>query len=417
MEKRKTIKKEVIFEGKGLDTGKPCKIALYPSKEKGIKFKIDGRIYNLRDIEFTSEKRGTCLIFDKKRIYYVEHLMSALYGAGIDDVIVEIEGDEIPFFDGSSKVFVQEIEKAGVTENEEELKYYEIKRPFKMNFENSSISILPHDKFEIIYRFTREPFIEHEYTFVFNEKNYSKEIALSKTFITYEEAVALKEKGYYKGGDEKLALIYKDGKPLNKEIQTFENEPARHKILDVIGDLSLTGKRFKGRFIFEGTGHRDHLKFLPFLEAYSGCGEEIGIETIRKVMPHDYPFLFVDKIISLEEDRVVGVKNVTYNENFFEGHFPEMRVMPGVLIIEAMAQTGGFLLLNKIKDKNNKIVFFTSIDNAKFRNPVYPGDTLYFVLNLLRFKGKICRMKGYAVKDDKIVCEAILTAAITEREG
>jgi len=413
MEKRKTIKKEVIFEGKGLDAGKSCKVVLYPSREKGIKLKIEGKIYNLGDIEFTSEKRGTCLVLDKKRIYYVEHLMSALYGVGIDDVIMEIEGDEIPFFDGSSKVFVDEIKKAGVIENEEELKYYEIKRPFKMDFENSSISILPNDKFEIIYRFTREPFLE--YTFVFKEQNYIKEIAPSKTFITYEEAVTLREKGYYKGGDEKLALIYKDGKVLNKEIQTFEDEPARHKILDVLGDLSLTGKRFKGRFIFEGTGHRDHLKFLPFLEAYSGCGRELDIETIRRVMPHDYPFLFVDKIISLEEDRVVGIKNVTYNEGFFEGHFPERRIMPGVIMIEAMAQTGGILLLNKIKEKENKMVFFTSIDNAKFRNPVYPGDTLYFVLNLLRFKGKICKMKGYAVKDDKIVCEAVLTAAITER--
>ncbi len=416
MEKRKSLKRKVIFEGKGLAKGEYSKITLHPSKEKGIKFKVASKIYTLKDIEFTTEMRGISLIFENKRVYYVEHLLSALYGAGVDDVIIEIEGDEIPFFDGSSRVFVEEIERAGIIENEEELKYYEIKRPFKMNFENSSISILPYDKLEITYKFTRKPFDKYEYTFVFSEENYKKEIAPSKTFITYEEAVFLKERGYYRGGDENLALIYKDGEPVNKEIQSFEDEPARHKILDVIGDLSLRGKRFKGRFIFEGTGHKDHLRFLPFLEAYSGYGEEMDIEKIRRVIPHDYPFLFVDKILSLEEERIVGIKNVTYNESFFVGHFPEMKVMPGVLIIEAMAQTGGFLLLNRIKDKTKKIILFTSIEDARFRNPVYPGDTLYFVLNLLRFKGKICKMKGYAVKEDKIVCEAVLTAAIKERE-
>ncbi len=416
MEKRKTIKREIIFEGKGLDKGEKCKVILKPTYDKGIKFEIEGRTYKLSEIGFIAEKRGTCISADKKRIYYVEHLLSAVYGSGIDDLIIKIEGDEIPFFDGSAKLFAERIFEAGLEEKEEEIKFYEIKRPFKMDFENSSISILPSDKFEVIYSFTKEPFQGIEHKFEFDSESYLKNIAPSKTFITYEEALKLKEKGYFKGGDETLALIYKGKEIINREVLSFEDEPARHKILDILGDLCLTGKRFKGKFIFEGTGHKDHLNFIPFLEAYSGCGTEIDIEQIRKLLPHDYPFLLVDRVISLEEDRVVGIKNVTYNEPFFEGHFPERRIMPGVLIVEAMAQTGGLMLLNKVNDRENTLVFFTSIENAKFRNPVFPGDTLYFVLSLLRFKGRICKMKGYTVKDDKIVCEAVMTASIIPRE-
>jgi UDP-3-O-[3-hydroxymyristoyl] N-acetylglucosamine deacetylase/3-hydroxyacyl-[acyl-carrier-protein] dehydratase len=415
MERRKTIKKEITFKGKGLDSGEDITLILYPCDKEGIFFKFDKKLINLKEIQFTSEKRGTCLLVGDNRIYYVEHLLSALNGTGVDDVIIEVKGREIPFFDGSSRFFAEKILEVGLEEKDKVINYYKILKPFTVSFNNSFIKVLPSDNFIITYRFTKEPFKKFSYTYTFSPESYVKEIAPSKTFITYEEAMEAKKRGLFKGGDEKLALIFKDGEILNKESKTFDDEPARHKILDVMGDLYLLSRRFKGEFIFEGTGHRDHIYFLKILEAYSGYGRSFDIEKIRKIMPHDYPFLFVDRILSLEDDRIVALKNVTFNEPFFEGHFPETRVMPGVLIVEAMAQAGGFLLLDKIKEKENKLLLFSGIDDVKFKSPLYPGDTVYFVLKLLRFRGRVCKMEGFAVKEDKIVCSAIMTAAIVDK--
>ncbi|MEO0295512.1 MAG: 3-hydroxyacyl-ACP dehydratase FabZ [candidate division WOR-3 bacterium] len=417
MEKRKTIKGEINFKGKGLDKGEICEIILKPNEKKGIFFLVEGKFYPLKELEPSYSKRGTCLIFEKNSVLYVEHLMSAIYGTGIDDVIIEIKGDEIPFFDGSAKIFIEKILEKGLEEKEEELEFYKVKKAFSKSFNGSRISILPGEDFEISYKFTREPYLKYRYDFIFSKESYVKEIAPSKTFITYEEAKALKEKGFFEGGDENLAIIFKDNDIINKSILTFEDEPARHKILDVIGDISLLGKRFKGKFLFEGTGHRDHIEFLPFLEAFSGYGREIDSEEIRKILPHDYPFLLVDKVLSLEEDRIVGIKNVSYNEEFFKGHFPERKIMPGVLIVEAIVQTGGILVFERFKEEHslkNKIPVFTGIENVKFKKAVYPSDTLYMVVELLRFKGKVCKLRGFALKEEGIVCEGTFTAIISD---
>lgn len=417
MEKRKTIRGEISFKGIGLDKGKECEAILRPNERKGILFLLGKEFFPLREAGITYSKRGTSLIFEKESVLYIEHLMSAIYGTGIDDLIIEIKGDEIPFFDGSAKIFVEKILEKGLIEKEENLEFYKVKKAFSKIFNGSKISILPSEDFEISYRFTREPYLKYKFDFLYSSENYIKEIAPSKTFITYDEAKVLKESGFFGGGDENLAIIFKDKEIINKSILTFEDEPARHKILDVIGDISLLGKRFKGKFLFEGTGHRDHIEFLPFLEVFSGYGREIDIEEIRKILPHDYPFLLVDKIFSLEEDRVVGIKNVSYNEEFFKGHFPERKIMPGVLIVEAIVQTGGIMVFERFKEEKSlkkKIPVFTGIENVKFKKGVYPGDTLYIVVELLRFKGKVCKLRGFALKEEGIVCEGTFTAVITD---
>ncbi len=417
MEKRKTIKGEISFKGKGLDKGKDCEVILKPNEKIGILFLIGKKFFPLREAGIAHSKRGTSLIFEKESVLYIEHLMSAIYGTGIDDVVIEIKGDEIPFFDGSAKIFVEKILEKGLIEKEKNLEFYKVKKAFSKIFNGSKISILPDEDFEISYRFTREPYLKYKFDFLYSSESYIKEIAPSKTFITYDEAKALKESGFYEGGDENLAIIFKDNRVINESILTFEDEPARHKILDIIGDISLLGKRFKGKFLFEGTGHRDNIEFLPFLEVFSGYGREMDIEEIRKILPHDYPFLLVDKVLSLEEDRIVGIKNVSYNEEFFKGHFPERKIMPGVLIVEAIVQTGGIMVFERFKEEQglkNKIPVFTGIENVKFKKGVYPGDTLYMVVELLRFKGKVCKLRGFALKEEGIVCEGTFTAIISD---
>ncbi|MEN3044426.1 MAG: 3-hydroxyacyl-ACP dehydratase FabZ [Candidatus Hydrothermales bacterium] len=417
MEKRKTIKDVIRFIGKGLYKGNQAEVILKPYDKSGIVFLVDGKFFPLSEVQVVYNKRGTSIVFEDKTLMYVEHLMSALYGTGIDDCIIEVKSEEVPFYDSSAKFFVEKIMETGVDEKEDPLKFYFIKKSYSKNFGGPRISILPDDNLEIGYRFTRTPYKKYSFNFIYDAESYLKEIAPAKTFITYEEAKELKEKGYFKGADETLALIFKDGEIINKDLITFENEPARHKILDIIGDLYLTGKRFKGKFIFEGTGHKETLDFIPFLEAFSGYGNELDSEEIRKILPHDYPFLLVDKILSVESDRIVGIKNVSYNENFFRGHFPEIKIMPGVLIVEALVQTGGIMIFEKFKEKydlKNKLPIFTGIDNLRFKNKVHPGDTLYMVVNLLRFKGKVCKIKGFALKEEGIVCEGTFTALISE---
>ena len=246
-----------------------------------------------------------------------------------------------------------------------------------------------------------------------NPENYLKEIAPARTYIFEKDLKGLLENGTLKAGSlENAIVIGEDGRILNPEGLRFVDEFVRHKILDLLGDMALSGVRIKGHIIAHLTGHKHHLELARKLKART---QDLDIGQIMKFMPHRYPFLLVDRIVEMDEKHVIAIKNVTINEPFFEGHFPDYPIMPGVLIVEALAQAGGFLLLNRIKDPQNKLLFFAGVDNVKFKRPVLPGDTLYLEGELLRFGGKTARFKGVARVGDKIVAEAILTAVLVEK--
>ena len=407
----RTLKREVIFEGIGIHTGEKSKIIVRPSKEHGIKF--FGKKIGLKDVKET--ERRIVLEIAGKEIHTVEHLLSALYGLNIDSVDIEIvEGKEIPSFDGSALKFAEEFERIGFEEFGEEIQEISIKEPVTISDGRGFIGIFPSDKLEIEYSIAYDhPFLKYQKKyFEINPQTYKNEIAPARTIVFEEEIETIREKGLGKGGSEDNVLVIKKDGYLQKP--RFEDEPVRHKILDLIGDLCLLNRKIKGKIVAYKSGHNLHHKLLKEIE-FRFAGEKYDFRKILELMPHRYPFLLIDKILYLDEERVVGLKNVTFNEPFFQGHFPGEPVMPGVLIIEALAQTGGFLLMHKVKEKEGKLMLFMGIDEARFKKPVRPGDTLYLELELLRFRGRIIKMKGEAKVNGETAASAILMATIIEK--
>lgn len=460
--KQRTIKEPVTRSGVGLHTGSVVNITFNPAPEDhGFKFvrtDLENRpVVNADVNRVISTDRNTCLQVGDAQVKTVEHALSALRGMGIDNILVEIDGPEVPIMDGSAFPFVEALLEAGIVEQEVDREYFVIEEPIVYRSEDGTTEImaLPSDHFEITTMIDFDsPVLGQQYASLNNMEDYAREIAPCRTFVFLHELEALIDRDLIKGGDLENAIVIVDrpvkqstlnglatklGKPsievaeegiLNTLKLQFKNEPARHKLLDIIGDTALLGKPIKGRIIATKPGHRANIEFTKLLKKtyleqrklkgkpkYDPTQEPVMDNvTIAEWLPHRYPLLLVDKIIELNKAYVVGVKSVTFNEYFFQGHFPGNPVMPGVLIIEALAQTGGILAMHNVGDPGQWDTYFIKIDNVKFKQMVQPGDTLLLKMELMApIRRGICQMQATAYVGNKIAAEGELTAQIIKR--
>ncbi len=445
--KQRTIVRPVSCSGIGLHTGENAKITFKPAPENtGIVFervdiKSHPRIPAIIDY-VDSVLRGTTIGKDGIRIHTVEHLLAALAGTGIDNVIIEMEGREIPACDGSSNVFVKAIEEAGIKKQKAERKEAVLTKPFSYEENGVHFLVLPSDNLKISFHIEyQNPLVGCQFESIdINAENFRKLIAEARTFAFLDEVEELKKSGLIKGGSLENAVVFDETKILNAGPLRSNKEPVRHKILDLLGDIQLLGMPVRAHIISFKSGHpsninlvrkiREHLESQGGLIAPEAAPKQrkegletaqqqivMGINQIMEKMPHRYPFLMVDRILEFEaEKRVVGIKNVSINEHFFHGHFPGHPIMPGVLIVEAMGQTGGLLLMNSVPEPENKVVYFMSLDKIKFRKPVFPGDQLRMVLEMIKFRHNICKMKGCGYVGEDLVAEAEMTAMVVDRD-
>lgn len=461
--KQLTIKGAASLKGIGLHSGKEVTITICPAPTNhGFKFKRmdmeDQPLLNA-DVDLViSTNRGTTLKKKDIQVSTVEHLLSAMKGLGLDNALIEINGPEVPIMDGSAKPFVTAILKQGFEEQTEDKQYVEIVEPISYRDEVTGTEILglPFDGFQVTALIDFDsPVVGKQYSSFEGTEDYSKEIAPCRTFVFLHELEKLLAQDLIKGGDLDNAVVIADrpvkdadlkklakklGKPsikvdkagiLNTTKLHFDNEPARHKLLDIIGDLALVGKNIKGKIVATKPGHTSNVQFAKILKKlfleqrklkgkpkYDPTAEPLmNVVEIAKRLPHRYPFLLVDKIVELSKSHVVGIKNITFNEQLFQGHFPNNPVFPGVLQIEALAQTGGILALSTVPDPHNWDTYFLKIDNAKFKEKVVPGDTLILKMELLSpIRRGICHMQGTAYVGNKIVSEGELIAQIVRRK-
>jgi len=436
-ERQRTIGGPAELRGRGLHTGEESVVRFLPAgPNSGVRFvrtDLPGRPSIPARIAFAVDHRDnprrTTLDNGTVEIGTVEHLLAAIAGLGIDNLDIEISSSEPCEPDGSARPFLEALEKAGVVEQEDLRHYYETKRPISLQDNGTQRILLPHEGFRVTFTIDYpDTLVGTQYaSFDLDTDVFRQEIAPARTFALMEDVEPLRKAGLIKGGSLSNALVVTKDEIKSDEPLRWPDEPVRHKILDLIGDLSLLGMPVKGHVICVRGGHAVNVAFVKRLmeEAKKSYrwrepGQKsisLDIQQIEEIMPHRYPFLLIDRVIDLvDRDHVTAIKNVTMNEPFFQGHFPGHPIMPAVLIIESMAQAGGVLLLNTVERPETKLMYFMSIDNAKFRRPVRPGDTLRLELKLVKLKGRFCKMHGEAFVEDDLVAEADLLSTVRDRE-
>lgn len=456
-----TLKDSFTIKGKGLHSGLEITATFKPAPENfGYKFKrvdledqpvIDALAENVVDTT-----RGTVLGKKDVKVSTVEHALAALYAAGVDNCLIELNAPEMPILEGSAIIYVEEIERVGLEEQKADKDFYIIKQKttFRDEESGSMITIYPDENFSVQAMVEYDsPIIPNQFAVLDELSEFKKEVSSARTFVFVREIEQLLNYGLIKGGDLQNAIVIYDrpleqekidslcdllGMPhrkldklgyINDTPLKWDNEPARHKLMDVIGDLALIGRPLKGRVVAVRPGHTINNKFTRMLRKEVKHTEVqapiydpnkpalIDINGIRQLLPHRYPFLLIDKIIEIDKKHIVAVKNVTTNEPFFQGHFPQEPVMPGVLIVEAMAQSAGVLVLNTVDEPERYSTYFMKIDNVKFRQKVVPGDTLIFNAALMTEIRRGCAVvKAYAFVGEKIVTEAEFMAQIIKNK-
>jgi UDP-3-O-[3-hydroxymyristoyl] N-acetylglucosamine deacetylase/3-hydroxyacyl-[acyl-carrier-protein] dehydratase len=461
-EKQRTVAQPISLTGRGLHSGIEVKVTINPAPENhGYQFKrtdIEGNPIIRALAEYVKiTERSTTIVDKGASITTVEHLLAALYGMGVDNALMEINGPEVPIIDGSAKPFVEAILTAGIVEQQADRVYYTIREKIEFKDESKGIELTayPDDEFMIdVHIDYQSKVVGHQYASLKNISEFKAEFSSCRTFVFLHEIEFLQKNNLIKGGDLDNAIVIIDRAVTQEEIDrlavlfnrptmkvkpegilnnvdlTFGNEPARHKLLDVIGDLALCGVRLKGRIIANKPGHNANVEFAKLIRHNIKITHHkpmppdydpdkmplFDINQVKKILPHRNPFLFVDKITFMDNWVITGIKNVTMNESFFVGHFPEEPIMPGVLQIEALAQVGGVLLLSSVPDPENYLLYFLRIETVRFKRKVVPGDTLNIRMILTEpIKRGIALCKGEGFVGDTMVIEASFMALLAKK--
>ncbi|MCC6651063.1 MAG: UDP-3-O-[3-hydroxymyristoyl] N-acetylglucosamine deacetylase [Candidatus Eisenbacteria bacterium] len=434
---QRTIAAPAQIEGIGLHTGEKGIMKFLPAPTgHGVRFvRVD--LPGSPEVQVRPENahfdpgagRRTILQQNGVQIHTMEHVLSAVAGIGIDNLRIEVSSMEVPEgHDGSAAPIARALMAAGVVDQDKPVRHLKVSKPVSWSHKGVELSAVPYSGCKLSFTIEYDhPLIGvQELSLDITPEVYLEQIAPARTFVLERDLEVLRQAGWIKGGRLESAIVVGADRVLNDEPLRFPDEFVRHKILDLLGDLFILGGPLLGHVTAKRSGHQGHVEFVKHLKETlplpgrraGGPPDEWDITAIMDILPHRYPFLLVDRITSIEEGRSIeGYKNVTINEPFFNGHFPGHPVMPGVLIIEAMAQCGGLLMLNSVEDPNDKLMFFMGIDGAKFRRPVTPGDQLRFKLTLLKLRGRTSKMRGEAYVDGQLVAEAELMAAIVDRRS
>ena len=458
--KQHTLKSSASVSGVGLHTGKTATLTFNPAAENhGLVFQrvdLEGKPQIPADVDFVVDtQRGTTLGTKEAKVHTVEHVMAALAGMQLDNVLIELDGPEPPIMDGSAMEFMRALSEAGIVEQEADREIFVVDEAIQYAERDREVELaaLPSQEFRssVMIDFDSES-LHAQHAILNGIENFSNQIADSRTFCFLHELAALRQAGLIKGGTLESALVFVEKEVasadleelmgqfgvshdgtlapglLNPEGFRHSNEPARHKLLDLIGDLALVGMPVQGHIMAARPGHKANVELAKRIKAKikqqriarrfqkdDKKGVIFDINAIAEILPHRYPFLLVDKILDFTETTITGVKNVTINEPFFQGHFPGNPIMPGVLIVEAMGQVGGILLLNTIENPQSIWVYFVAFDNVRFKKPVIPGDTLVMELEMTALKRSICKMTGKAYVDGQLVCSADLIASVVPK--
>jgi len=430
---RRTVSAPARIAGVGLHLGQPCELTFRPAAAgEGIRFRrvdlADKPVIPARVDQVTATERRTQLGSGTAAIHTVEHVLSAVAALEIDDLMIDMSGPEPPILDGSAAPFYDALIGVGIEELPGEPEYLTLTEPLRVIDGNSVYEAHPANELllDITIEFPHPVIGRQSARYVVGRESYRDQMAAARTFGFLNEVEDLRAKGLIQGASTDNAVVL-DDTGVVANVLRWDDEFLRHKALDCVGDLALVGSRVKARIVAVRPSHRGTVTLVREMvragrrsrsteQGAKSMAGTMSIEEIMKVLPHRYPFLLIDRILEIEgKQRIVGMKNVTINEPFFQGHFPGHPIMPGVLIIEAMAQVGGMLLMGGLEETEQKVVYFMSLDNVRFRKPVRPGDQIRFELDVIQIRGAVCKMRGVAKVDGELVAEAEMAAMVRDR--